>query len=71
MSKNKEELIRWLEDILEPSYVKNCCRAAWDHLWRVVDGQGGYRERLKTTATAMSLCTVNLVFLISLCCVLQ
>ena len=39
--KNMEELIPQLEDmcmdILEPSYVKNCCRAAWERLRRVVD----------------------------------
>ncbi len=46
--KNKEGLIRRLEnmwmDVLEPSYVKNCCRAAWDRLRRVVNAQGGFTQ---------------------------
>ncbi len=52
--KNRTELITRLEEVwpqvLEPSYVKNCCRAAWDRLQRVVDAHGGYIERIRTVA---------------------
>ncbi len=53
--KNRQELITRLEQVwpqvLESSYVKNTCRAAWDRLQRVVDARGGYIERIRTAAT--------------------
>ncbi len=50
---NRAALIRRLEDtwqqVLEPSYVRKTCQAAWDRLRRIRDAQGGYIERINTS----------------------
>ena len=44
--RNRQDLIDRIEgswdDILDPSYIKKTCSAAWERLQRIVDACGGY-----------------------------
>ncbi len=53
---NRAALIRRLEDmwheVLHPEYVRKTCQGAWPRLRRIVEAQGGYIERIRTTNMA-------------------